>query len=110
MYRILSCLTVEHDWRLVVLAALICFLASLAAVSLFHRALSTRGRTRATWVLTAGVVTGCGIWATHFIAMLAYEPGVATAVRKESAVDEIAIASVPSVGSGIRVTAPMAVK
>ena len=77
MYRILSCLTVEHDWRLVVLAALICFLASLAAVSLFHRALSTRGRTRATWILTAGVVTGCGIWATHFIAMLAYEPGVA---------------------------------
>jgi NO-binding membrane sensor protein with MHYT domain len=54
MYRILSCLTVEHDWRLVVLAALICFLASLAAVSLFHRALSTRGRTRATWILTAG--------------------------------------------------------
>jgi diguanylate cyclase (GGDEF)-like protein/PAS domain S-box-containing protein len=28
------------------------------------------------WTLTAGVVTGCGIWSTHFIAMLAYQPGV----------------------------------
>jgi len=29
--------------------------------------------------VTAGAATGCGIWATHFIAMLAYEPGVAVA-------------------------------
>ena len=102
MYRILSCLTVEHDWRLVVLAALICFLASLAAVSLFHRALSTRGRTRATWVLTAGVVTGCGIWATHFIAMLAYEPGVATAYDVGlTAASLVAAAVVTSTGLGV---------
>ena len=102
MYRVLSCLTVEHDWRLVVLAALICFLASLAAVSLFHRALSTRGRARATWILTAGVVTGCGIWATHFIAMLPYEPGVATAYDIGlTAASLVAAAVVTSAGLGV---------
>jgi diguanylate cyclase (GGDEF)-like protein/PAS domain S-box-containing protein len=107
MYRILSCLTVEHDWRLVVLAALICFLASLAAVSLFHRALSTRGRARATWLLTAGVVTGCGIWATHFIAMLAYEPGVATAYDVGlTAASLVAAAVVTSVGLGVAASGP----
>src|SRR5215475_1372618 len=76
MLRVLTCLTTEHDWRLVVLAGLVCFFASVAAVNLFHRARQTQGRARATWLITAGAATGCGIWATHFIAMLAYNPGV----------------------------------
>jgi diguanylate cyclase (GGDEF)-like protein/PAS domain S-box-containing protein len=79
MFRIFNCLASEHDWRLVVLAGLVCFLASLATVSLFHRGRATKGRARAIWTVTAGVAAGCGIWATHFIAMLAYEPGVPTA-------------------------------
>jgi sensor c-di-GMP phosphodiesterase-like protein len=41
MFRVLSCLAVEHDLRLVVLAGIVCFLASIAAVSLFHRAKAT---------------------------------------------------------------------
>ena len=79
MYRVLSCLATEHDWRLVVLAGALCFLASLAAVNLFHRARVSDGRAHVVWILIAGVATGCGIWATHFIAMLAYAPGFATA-------------------------------
>jgi NO-binding membrane sensor protein with MHYT domain len=76
MFRVLTCLTTEHDWRLVVLAGLICFLSSCAAVSLMHRARATSGLARGIWIGTAGAATGCGIWATHFIAMLAYDPGV----------------------------------
>jgi diguanylate cyclase (GGDEF)-like protein/PAS domain S-box-containing protein len=76
MFRVITCLTSEHDWRLVVLAGLVCFLASCAAVSLVHRALAAQGRTRTVWIATAGAATGCGIWATHFIAVLAYDPGV----------------------------------
>src|SRR5260370_36495578 len=77
MLRVLFCLTGAHDWRLVVLAGVVCFLTSLAAVSIFHRARATHGATRAGGVGTAGAAAGCGIWATHFIAMLAYEPGIA---------------------------------
>ncbi len=76
MFRVFNCLTTEHDWRLVILAGMICFLASLAAVSLFQRACASAGRARLGWTLTAGAAAGCGIWATHFIAMLAYEPGI----------------------------------
>jgi diguanylate cyclase (GGDEF)-like protein/PAS domain S-box-containing protein len=76
MLRVFNCLTVEHDWRLVIVAGLVCFLASLTAVSLFHRARATRRRTQAAWIASAGAASGCGIWATHFIAMLAYDPGV----------------------------------
>jgi PAS domain S-box-containing protein len=78
MFRFFFCLTEAHDWRLVVLAGVVCFLTSLATISLFHRARATRGGTRAGWIATAGTAAGCGIWATHFIAMLAYEPGIAT--------------------------------
>ncbi|MFB6459357.1 EAL domain-containing protein [Bradyrhizobium tunisiense] len=78
MFRIFSCLTVEHDWRLVLLAGLVCFVASIVAVSIFHRAIAARARTRLIWIAIAGAAIGYGIWATHFVAMLAYEPGVAT--------------------------------
>jgi NO-binding membrane sensor protein with MHYT domain len=74
MFQILTCLSVEHDWRLVALAALICLLASGVAISLFHRAQATRGRARLVWLSLDAAAGGCGIWATHFIAMLAYEP------------------------------------
>jgi diguanylate cyclase (GGDEF)-like protein len=107
MYRVLSCLTVEHDWRLVVLAGVLCFLASLTAFNLFHRARTTQGRARVTWILVAGVATGCGIWATHFIAMLAYEPGVATAYNIGlTALSLIAAVAVTSLGLGLAATGP----
>ena len=79
MFRVFTCLFTEHDLRLVVIAGVICFLASLTAINLFNRARATAGRTRITWIVAAGTATGCGIWATHFVAMLAYDPGVGIA-------------------------------
>jgi diguanylate cyclase (GGDEF)-like protein len=78
MFRVLTCLTGEHDWRLVLLAGLVCFVASIVAVNIFHRALASQARTRLIWIAIAGAAIGYGIWATHFVAMLAYEPGVST--------------------------------
>ena len=34
MFRVYICLTVDHDWRLVVAAVIVCFLASAVAISL----------------------------------------------------------------------------
>jgi methyl-accepting chemotaxis protein len=79
MFRTLTCLTTQHDWRLVVLAGVVCFLSSVTAITLFHRARSTAGRATAVWIAAAGCAAGCGIWATHFLAMLAYEPGLPVA-------------------------------
>ncbi|MDF0518209.1 EAL domain-containing protein [Bradyrhizobium yuanmingense] len=77
MYQVLYCLTDEHDWRLVALAGAVCLLASAAAISLFQRARATHGAGRLAWIALDAAVSGCGIWATHFIAMLAYGPGSA---------------------------------
>ncbi len=77
MLRVVTCLLFEHDLRFVVVAAVVCLLSSLAAVNLFHRARVTGGRARLAWIVTAGFATGGGIWATHFIAMVGYTPGIA---------------------------------
>ena len=62
-------------WRLVALGGAVCLLASAVAISLFHRARASQGGRG--WIGSAldAVAAGCGIWATHFIAMLAYDPG-----------------------------------
>src|SRR5262245_8325841 len=76
MFRVFTCLTTQHDWRLVFIAALVCLAASFCAIGFYRRARRSAGRMRKIWILTASCATGFGIWATHFIAMLAYEPGI----------------------------------
>jgi methyl-accepting chemotaxis protein len=79
MFRVLTCLATEHDWRLVLVAGVVCFLASLTGINLFHRARATERRARAIWIIAAAAALGFGIWATHFVAMLAYDPGISIA-------------------------------
>src|SRR5215831_8241110 len=104
MFRVLTCLTGEHDLRLVALAGVICFLASCAAVSVMHRAIATHGRARTIWTATAGAATGCGIWATHFIAMLAYNPGIVVGYGLVlTALSLVAAIAVTSIGLALAV-------
>ena len=75
MSEVINCLTTEHDWHLLVLATAVCLLASAVTVSLFQRAQRTSGRARLVWLGLDASAGGFGIWATHFVAMLAFEPG-----------------------------------
>jgi NO-binding membrane sensor protein with MHYT domain len=104
MLRVISCLTTQHDWRLVLLAAAVCFLTSFAAINLFHRSCATTGRTRLLWLITTGAATGYGIWATHFIAMLAFTPGVATGYDLLLTVSSLIAAAVIT-GAGLALAA-----
>jgi diguanylate cyclase (GGDEF)-like protein len=107
MFRVLTCLTGEHDWRLVLLAGLVCFVASIVAVNIFHRALASQARTRLIWIAIAGAAIGYGIWATHFIAMLAYEPGVSTGYGISLTALSLAVAMVlTSTGLGFAASVP----
>src|SRR3954469_4521620 len=73
MLRVYACLTGEHDFRLVLVAGTICLLAAFTAFSIFEQARRAERR-RGAWTALAGFVAGTGIWATHFVAMLAYRP------------------------------------
>ena len=77
MYSVVACLTTQHDYRLVVLAALICAAAALTTFKIYSHVAASRRFQRTGLLLLTGMCAGSGIWATHFIAMLAYEPGVA---------------------------------
>ena len=74
--RVLTCLVHEHDLALVALAALLCLIGSYVAVQLFRRTIDARGVSRFHWCFLASVCAGAAIWATHFVAMLGYQPGV----------------------------------
>jgi diguanylate cyclase (GGDEF)-like protein/PAS domain S-box-containing protein len=76
MLKIYNCITSAHDLRLVVLAAVVCALASFAAINLLRHARGSTGHMRDIWLAVSAVSTGFGIWATHFIAMLAFTPGI----------------------------------
>jgi methyl-accepting chemotaxis protein len=102
MFRVFNCLTEQHDWRLVVAAALICLCSSLVTVQLVRRARATIGRVRAIWIGTAGCAAGIGIWSTHFVAMLAYEPGVPVAYSILPTVFSLLVAiAITALGIGI---------
>ena len=73
MLRVYSCITTEHDFRLVLVAGIICLLSAVTAFAILERARDA-GKRRAAWLALAGFVSGTGIWSTHFVAMLAYQP------------------------------------
>src|SRR5262245_3513043 len=81
MLTVYNCIVDQHDLRLVALAALVCGVASFAAISLLHHVRRSVGYMRAVWIAVSAVSTGFGIWATHFVAMLAYEPAIPNAYR-----------------------------
>src|SRR5258708_3019453 len=76
MFKIYDCIATAHDLKLVGLAALICVLASFAAINLLHHARKSSGHMRRVWLAVSAISTGFGIWATHFVAMLAFTPGL----------------------------------
>ncbi|MBO9545241.1 EAL domain-containing protein [Caulobacter sp.] len=76
--KFLTCLTTEHDLRLVLVAGLVCIAGCFTTFRLYSRMRGARGVVRAAWLLLTGLVAGSSVWATHFIAMVAYTPGLKT--------------------------------
>ena len=74
--RFALCLTQEHNLWLVGLAAVICLLGSHITFRLLQRLRHAEEGTRVAWTFMGAVATGATIWCTHFVAMIAYQPGI----------------------------------
>src|SRR5581483_2248064 len=61
-----------YDYRLVLLSVIIATLASYAALDLAGRVTAWRGSVRYAWLSGGAVAMGTGIWAMHYIGMLAF--------------------------------------
>ena len=96
MYRVLDCVATQHDLRLVALAIAICALSSYTTISLLRhvrRHIPKSGaRAWLVWLVASALSTGFGIWATHFIAMLAFSPGMPAAYNVELTVLSLIVA------------------
>ena len=78
MDAVYNCITYQHDLRLVGLAAVTSALASFTAISLLHHVQRSGAHMKRVWLAVSAISTGFGIWAAHFIAMLAFSPGEPT--------------------------------
>ncbi len=94
MLKFLNCLTTEHDLRLVVVAAVVCIAGCFTTFRLYSRMQGARGHVRAAWLLLTGLVAGSSVWATHFIAMVAFTPGLKTGYSPSGTLLSLMIAAV----------------
>lgn len=76
--RVLNCVIEDHNLLLVALAAVVCAIGATISMSLYKKVLTSRGLTKATWLFTGAAAAAATIWCTHFIAMLAWMPHMAT--------------------------------
>lgn len=74
--RVITCLFTEHNLWFVLLAALMCVVGATITIRLYRLVAGAHGAARLGWTFLAAVCAGSAVWATHFIAMLGYEPGV----------------------------------
>ena len=89
MLKVLSCIAGQHDLRLVLIAALTCVTASFTAFRLYAQGLGRPFAERLPWLVFTALTAGAGVWATHFIAMLAYAPVVKSGYDLEGTVGSL---------------------
>src|SRR5215217_1237072 len=75
MFSVISCLAATHDWRFVAGAIGMCLIGAFSTVIMLTRAQECARDQQRIWIAAAAATGGTSIWATHFIAMLAYDGG-----------------------------------
>ncbi len=76
MSGIFEFITQDHDYWLVVTAGLVCVAGSCLTTMTLRRLITAIGFRKRVQLVMSSLITGATIWATHFIAMLAYDPVV----------------------------------
>ena len=92
-----------HDGRLVLLAAVVCAIGTYASFALAHHAARASGTPRLRWGGISIVTSGCTAWATHFIVLLAFQPGMPAAFDPMLTGISLACAIV-GIGAGVAIS------
>ena len=61
----------SYDYGLVVLSVVLAIFASYTALDITGRVSSSQGKMRGLWLLASATTMGLGIWAMHYVGMLA---------------------------------------
>jgi len=92
MFQSFLCVSHQHNPWLVLMAAAVSLAASFTTLWMFVTGADRGERQGDLWRLYAGLVGGSGIWATHFICMLAFDPGMAVSYDPVGAAISLLIA------------------
>jgi NO-binding membrane sensor protein with MHYT domain len=103
MYRVIGCVRDHHDPVLVIVAAAICFISCLGSIKVWWLGFDASAKSRRGWLLLAGCAAGFGVWATHFIAMIAYLPGLPVTYDLPLVLTSLVIA-IAFISAGLSVT------
>ncbi len=76
MARLFDCIVHAHDWRITILAAIICLVGIGGAIRLIERARIAEGGRRGRLAIASGLTAALSAWATHFVAMQGFIAGV----------------------------------
>ena len=79
LHHVLACIRYSHDQRLILVAAIVCATGVYASFALAGHASRGDRRQRRIWAPLSIVAAGCTAWATHFIVLLAFKPGMPAA-------------------------------
>ena len=76
MYEVFNCIATEHDLSHVLAAFFVLAFSNCCSLIIYKRSHQAVKRFYTIlWAIAAGTVVGLGVWATHFIALLGYQPG-----------------------------------
>jgi diguanylate cyclase (GGDEF)-like protein len=79
LLTVIQCMRDMHDARLMIVAGLVCAIGIYASFAIGHHAARATGSARTSWGLVSIVSSGSTAWATHFIVLLAFKPGMPAA-------------------------------
>lgn len=92
MYRLLDCIAYEHHHGLLGVAVGICIIGSLIFAHMSARLVERSGTNQLIQIPLTGIIGGATIWSTHFLAMLAYEPGYGHGYETATTIASLAVA------------------
>jgi len=102
LLSVVHCIRHAHDPRLMLCAGLACIVGIYGSFAIASHASRLSGRSRKRWGLVSVVASGCTAWATHFIVLLAFEPGMPAAFEPMLTALSLACAIV-GIGLGVSI-------
>ena len=100
MIDVLSCLSGSHDAVRLSFSLLIVLLGSVLTMNIIATTRSASGGRLAIWSGFSGLIGGSTVWATHFMAMVAFDPGLQYAFDLTLTVASL-IVVITAVASGV---------
>ena len=100
---VVECLRHAHDGRLIAIAGIVCAIGIYASFAIAQHATRATGALRARWGLVSVIASGCTAWATHFIVLLAFKPGMPAAFEPILTATSL-LAAIIGIGAGVAIS------